>query len=150
MPDIKIETNNIQKDVEKYGTISRKESQSDDFLTNPPGEANIAPTEHLPQAAPAPHHHLTALEHAHSLISQADDLPSGNGSKAPNGQDQNEETVAESRTNARVNDQSATILINFNNVSIIEFIRFISKVSGKNFVFDENDLQFNVTIILEN
>lgn len=42
-----------------------------------------------------------------------------------------------------------TILINFNNVSIIEYIRFISRISNKNFVFDENDLQFNVTIISE-
>jgi type III secretion protein C len=42
-----------------------------------------------------------------------------------------------------------TILINFNNVSIIEFIRFISRVSNKNFVFDETDLQFNVTIVSE-
>lgn len=42
-----------------------------------------------------------------------------------------------------------TILINFNNVSIIEFIRFISRISNKNFVFDENELQFNVTIISE-
>ena len=42
-----------------------------------------------------------------------------------------------------------TILINFNNVSIIEYIRFISRITGKNFIFDENDLQFNVTIISE-
>jgi type III secretion protein C len=42
-----------------------------------------------------------------------------------------------------------TILINFNNVSIIEFIRFISRVSNRNFVFDEGDLQFNVTIVSE-
>ena len=46
-------------------------------------------------------------------------------------------------------DQLKTILINYNNVSIIEFIRFFSRVSNKNFVFDENDLQFNVTIISE-
>lgn len=42
-----------------------------------------------------------------------------------------------------------TILINFNNVNIIEYIRFISRITGKNFVFDEADLQFNVTIISE-
>jgi type III secretion protein C len=42
-----------------------------------------------------------------------------------------------------------TILINFNNVSIIEFIRFVSRISNKNFVFDDNDLQFNVTIVSE-
>ena len=41
------------------------------------------------------------------------------------------------------------ILINFNNVGIIEYIRFISRISNKNFVFDEADLQFNVTIISE-
>lgn len=42
-----------------------------------------------------------------------------------------------------------TILINFNNVNIIEYIRFVSKISNKNFVFDEKDLQFNITIISE-
>lgn len=47
------------------------------------------------------------------------------------------------------NAASKTLLINFNNVSIIEFIRFISKISGMNFVFDEDDLQFNVTIVSE-
>lgn len=41
------------------------------------------------------------------------------------------------------------ISINFNNVSMIEFIRFISKVSNKNFIFDDADLQFNVTIVSE-
>lgn len=39
--------------------------------------------------------------------------------------------------------------INFKNVSIIEYIRFISKITGGNFVFDENDLQFVVTIVSE-
>lgn len=39
--------------------------------------------------------------------------------------------------------------INFNNVAMVEYIRFLSKLSNKNFVFDETDLQFNVTIISE-
>ncbi|KAF3362308.1 putative component D of type II secretion pathway [Chlamydiales bacterium STE3] len=42
-----------------------------------------------------------------------------------------------------------TILINFNNVSIIEFIRFISRISNKNFIFNDLDLDFNVTIVSE-
>ena len=46
-------------------------------------------------------------------------------------------------------DLKKTILINFNNIDIIEYIRFISRISGKNFVFDENELQFNVTIVSE-
>lgn len=39
--------------------------------------------------------------------------------------------------------------INFNNVSIIEFIRFVSKITNLNFVFEEADLQFTVTVVSE-
>src|SRR5579883_3070303 len=39
--------------------------------------------------------------------------------------------------------------INFNNVSVIEYIRFVAKISKSNFTFDENDLRFNVTIVSE-
>lgn len=53
------------------------------------------------------------------------------------------EEIAEGDQNNR------TILINFNNVAITEFIRFISRVSGKNFIYEEADLQFNVTIVSE-
>lgn len=42
-----------------------------------------------------------------------------------------------------------TIMINFNNVNAVELIRFISRISGKNFIFDEEDLQFQVTIVSE-
>ena len=45
--------------------------------------------------------------------------------------------------------EEQTILINFNNVSIIEYIRFISRVSNKNFIFADEDLQFTVTIVSE-
>lgn len=41
------------------------------------------------------------------------------------------------------------ISINFNNVAITEYIRFISRISNKNFIFDDEDLQFNVTIVSE-
>lgn len=46
-------------------------------------------------------------------------------------------------------DATKNILINFNNVNIVEFIRFISRASNKNFLFDDADLQFNVTIVSE-
>jgi len=39
--------------------------------------------------------------------------------------------------------------INFNNISIIEYIRFVSRITNTNFVFDENDLGFNITIVSE-
>lgn len=39
------------------------------------------------------------------------------------------------------------VTVNFNNVAMIEYVRFMSSVTQKNFVFDEQDLQFNVTII---
>ncbi len=42
-----------------------------------------------------------------------------------------------------------TLLINFRNINIVELINFISRQSGKNFVFDEDELNFKVTIISE-
>lgn len=51
--------------------------------------------------------------------------------------------------NNRKKINQETVLINFDNVNIIEFIRFVSRLSNRNFVFDENDLQFNVTIVSE-
>src|SRR6185503_2762126 len=39
--------------------------------------------------------------------------------------------------------------INFNNVSMLEFLRFASKLTNLNFVFDEADLQFAVSFISE-
>lgn len=36
--------------------------------------------------------------------------------------------------------------INFNDVPITEFIRFVSRISAVNFIFDNKDLQFNVTL----
>lgn len=35
--------------------------------------------------------------------------------------------------------------INFKDVPIIEFIRFVSKISHVNFIFDNQDMQFNIT-----
>ncbi len=39
--------------------------------------------------------------------------------------------------------------VNFEDISVIELIQFISKISGTNFVFDKKDLQFGITIISE-
>lgn len=36
--------------------------------------------------------------------------------------------------------------INFNDVPIVEFIRFVSKISKVNFIFDHRQMQFNVTL----
>ena len=44
---------------------------------------------------------------------------------------------------------SDTYTINFNNVSVIEYIRFVSKISKMNFVFQEADLPFTVTVVSE-
>lgn len=41
-------------------------------------------------------------------------------------------------------------LIRFTNVSIISFLDYISRISDRNFIFDETDLNFNVTIISSN
>lgn len=46
-------------------------------------------------------------------------------------------------------EPAKTISINFNNVGAVEYIRFVSRIANKNFVFDEADLDFNVTVISE-
>ena len=38
-------------------------------------------------------------------------------------------------------------IINFDNVAIIEYIRWISEITHTNFIFDKNDLDFNITFI---
>lgn len=40
-------------------------------------------------------------------------------------------------------------IINFNNVSIIEYLRFVSKISNMNFQFEEAELDFTVTVVSE-
>jgi len=42
-----------------------------------------------------------------------------------------------------------TYTINFSNISIIEYIKFASKITNLNFVFNDNELQFNVTVVSE-
>lgn len=38
-------------------------------------------------------------------------------------------------------------IINFNNVSVIEYLRFVSRISGLNFQFEESQLDFTVTLM---
>ena len=40
-------------------------------------------------------------------------------------------------------------IINFNNVSIVEYLRFVSKISNVNFQFEEVELDFTITIVSE-
>ena len=47
------------------------------------------------------------------------------------------------------NADTDTYTINFNNIAIIELIRFASKITDLNFVFEEADLQFTVTVVSE-
>lgn len=39
--------------------------------------------------------------------------------------------------------------INYKDVSIVEYIRFVSKICNTNFIFNESELQFNVTVVSE-
>jgi type II secretory pathway component GspD/PulD (secretin) len=36
--------------------------------------------------------------------------------------------------------------INFNDVPIVEFVRFVSKISSENFIYDNRDLNFNISL----
>lgn len=39
--------------------------------------------------------------------------------------------------------------VNFEDISVIQLIQFISKISGTNYIFDSRDLQFNISIVSE-
>ena len=66
-------------------------------------------------------------------------------------QDLSEDLVAsiENHEIALQKNKSSGFTINFNNVSIKEYLKFISKIADLNFIYDEADLNFNVTIISE-
>jgi len=46
-------------------------------------------------------------------------------------------------------DAKATFTMNFRNIGVIEYIRFVSKVTKTNFIFNEQELNFQVTLISE-
>ncbi len=60
---------------------------------------------------------------------------------------EDEEIEASIQPDARV--EKDTYTVNFNNVSMLELIRFASKITNLNFIFEEADLQFAVTVVSE-
>jgi type III secretion protein C len=64
-------------------------------------------------------------------------------------QDIMEPLLAASSKDTESDENEPKYTVNFNNVPIIEVIRFVSKISNTNFVFSEEDLQFSVTIVSE-
>ncbi len=60
-----------------------------------------------------------------------------------------EKLIAAAHVQSSTDVEKDTYTVNFNNVSIIEIIRFASKITNLNFVFEEGDLQFSVTIVSE-
>lgn len=53
------------------------------------------------------------------------------------------------KTNTQKIATNSGYTINYNNVSILEYIRFVSKICNINFLFNEADLNFNVTVVSE-
>ncbi len=45
------------------------------------------------------------------------------------------------------NEEDRKITVNFEDVSMIEFLKFVSKISGVNFIYDENLLNFKVSVV---
>lgn len=70
-------------------------------------------------------------------------------SKPRKGGNPEEEQIHNTPSLKNLEKKKDTYTINFNNVAIIEYIRFASKITNLNFIFDDADLQFNVTIVSE-
>lgn len=119
-------------------------------ITPPPAAPSGTAAPSTPAAAPTPV--PTTLTPPGATSTQQNAAPATpDTDNTP--EEQNEETAKNpNQVGAEIGQVPATpktILINFNNVNIIEYIRFISRITNRNFVFDENDLQFNVTIVSE-
>lgn len=76
-------------------------------------------------------------------------LFSSGKAKKTRGQFSDEEVLHNTPSLKDLDKKKDTYTINFNNLSIIEYIRFASKITNLNFVFNDTDLQFNVTIVSE-
>jgi type III secretion protein C len=46
-------------------------------------------------------------------------------------------------------DSGGGYTVNFENIQVIQLIKFISQISGRNFVFNNDDVQFAITIVSE-
>jgi type III secretion protein C len=57
------------------------------------------------------------------------------------------EPSAQSAPSVEKKETSEGPIINFNNVSITEVLKYVSRLTGKNFVYDPQELQFTVTTI---
>ena len=57
--------------------------------------------------------------------------------------------LAEDKSANPLEEYTLKHTVNFNNVSVMEVIRFVSKITGYNFVFLQEDLNFNVSIVSE-
>ncbi|MCE5294590.1 MAG: hypothetical protein LLF94_08265 [Chlamydiales bacterium] len=90
------------------------------------------------------HSSLHVNQHISDLIAAANDQT--NTPNTPSALNQQNQIA---QANEPANPQALGPVINFNNVSITEFLRFVSRLTGKNFIFDPQLLQFPVTIISE-
>ncbi len=61
----------------------------------------------------------------------------------------NPSTISQSTPDIENKSASDGYRINFTNVAITEYLRFVAKISGHNFVYQDDDLQFAVTIVSE-
>ncbi len=88
-----------------------------------------------------------------SIITESLSPPSNNDNI---GSDAEDKAIADANTDIAViaadikgKSDKDVYTINFNNISIIELIRFTSKLTNLNFVFQDADLQFSVTLVSE-
>lgn len=59
---------------------------------------------------------------------------------------QAEELFEETATESQLPANSSGHFINFNDVPVMEFIRFVSRISEKNFIYDAQDLDFVISL----
>ncbi|MBS0654313.1 MAG: hypothetical protein JSR46_00920 [Verrucomicrobia bacterium] len=79
----------------------------------------------------------------------ANDVPAQNQPIGPGEYGNTPEAAPGAAPEASVTTLQQGSVINFNNVNITEFLRFVGRLTGRNFIYDPQELQFPVTIISE-
>lgn len=147
------------------GPSSLHEDDSTDISSAPLSESSVeASSETAESASPA-------------VAGWEQPTPVGNLNPAPSGRDLDlrraldktvaQDTLFESGTPGKIQEKTTPtlkdkpvtvkdeepepegLLINFRDVGMTEYVRFVAQQTGKNFLFNDEDLQFNITIISE-
>lgn len=145
VPEPKPETKTPEPKPETKAPEPKPSAPAEELPIAPSTEEKPAPVEEkkpepapTPTPPPAPAPAIHAAKSVQATVPQVQELQTQAPAPAPT-----------AIPTTSVNPSQAGYLTNYTNLNIKEFIRFISRITNKNFVFNEDDLNFNISMISE-